>query len=62
MGRNKDPKDKDKGGYWKLGIDPKKLYRKRIRNRRSSNNPINISIKETIDNIGKMTSLLLTGY
>lgn len=38
MGRNKEQKDKDKGGFWKLGIDPKKLYKKRIRNRKSSNN------------------------
>ncbi|XP_046812690.1 uncharacterized protein LOC111689526 [Lucilia cuprina] len=34
IGRNKE--DKGKGGYWELGIDPKKIDRKRIRNRKSS--------------------------
>ncbi|TMW47059.1 hypothetical protein DOY81_007861, partial [Sarcophaga bullata] len=33
MGRNKD--DRGKGGYWELGVDPKKCDRKRIRNRKS---------------------------
>lgn len=34
IGRNKE--DKGKGGYWELGVDPKKCDRKRIRNRKSS--------------------------
>ncbi|XP_037807615.1 forkhead box protein O [Lucilia sericata] len=34
IGRNKE--DKGKGGYWELGVDPKKIDRKRIRNRKSS--------------------------
>lgn len=34
MERNKE--DRGKGGYWELGVDPKKSDRKRIRNRKSS--------------------------
>lgn len=41
MGRNKEQKGKDKGGFWKLGIDPKKLYKKRIRNRKLNNTLVN---------------------
>lgn len=37
IGRNKE--DKGKGGYWELGVDPKKCDRKRIRNRKSSSQP-----------------------
>lgn len=51
MGRSKDQMDKDRGGYWKLGIDPKKLYKKRIRNRKSTNNssnPNEVSLKTGI--------------
>ncbi|XP_055922545.1 uncharacterized protein LOC129953398 isoform X2 [Eupeodes corollae] len=36
--------EKGKGGYWELGIDPKKCDRKRIRNRKSSNRNRNRSI------------------
>lgn len=48
MGRNKEQKDKDKGGFWKLGIDPKKLYKKRIRNRKSTGGNTNKNKKKII--------------
>lgn len=34
--RNRKREEKGKGGYWELGMDPKKSERKRIRNRKTS--------------------------
>ncbi|XP_039496353.1 uncharacterized protein LOC120454867 isoform X1 [Drosophila santomea] len=34
--RNRKREEKGKGGYWELGVDPKKCDRKRIRNRKIS--------------------------
>jgi len=33
--RNRKREEKGKGGYWELGVDPKKCDRKRIRNRKT---------------------------
>ncbi|XP_023165574.2 hepatocyte nuclear factor 3-beta [Drosophila hydei] len=44
--RNRKREEKGKGGYWELGVDPKKCNRKRIRNRKSTNSKSNQSSQE----------------
>ncbi|KAH8315977.1 hypothetical protein KR074_007861, partial [Drosophila pseudoananassae] len=42
--RNLKREDKGKGGYWELGIDPKKSDKKRIRKRKLCNHKLNNSL------------------
>ncbi|ACY70520.1 uncharacterized protein [Drosophila virilis] len=39
--RNRKREEKGKGGYWELGVDPKKCDRKRIRNRKTTQSKLN---------------------
>ncbi|XP_016990343.1 forkhead transcription factor HCM1 isoform X2 [Drosophila rhopaloa] len=43
--RNRKREEKGKGGYWELGVDPKKCERKRIRNRKLSHAKLNQTAK-----------------
>ncbi|XP_022217456.1 forkhead box protein K1 isoform X2 [Drosophila obscura] len=45
--RNRKREEKGKGGYWELGVDPKKCERKRIRNRKLSHKKINQTPKRS---------------
>lgn len=38
--RNRKREEKGKGGYWELGVDPKKCDRKRIRNRKTGQSKV----------------------
>ncbi|EDV45270.1 forkhead transcription factor HCM1 [Drosophila erecta] len=43
--RNLKREEKGKGGYWELGVDPKKCERKRIRNRKICHSTQNLTAK-----------------
>ncbi|XP_017126024.1 uncharacterized protein LOC108145262 isoform X1 [Drosophila elegans] len=43
--RNRKREEKGKGGYWELGVDPKKCDKKRIRNRKLSQPKLNPTAK-----------------
>ncbi|XP_017056752.1 forkhead box protein J1-B isoform X2 [Drosophila ficusphila] len=43
--RNRKREEKGKGGYWELGVDPKKCDKKRIRNRKLGHSKLNRSSK-----------------
>ncbi|XP_065723463.1 uncharacterized protein [Drosophila suzukii] len=43
--RNRKREEKGKGGYWELGVDPKKCDRKRIRNRKLCHSKLNQTAK-----------------
>lgn len=43
--RNRKREEKGKGGYWELGMDPKKCERKRIRNRKASQRKLDLTKK-----------------
>ncbi|SPP89066.1 uncharacterized protein LOC117590603 isoform X2 [Drosophila guanche] len=45
--RNRKREEKGKGGYWELGVDPKKCDRKRIRNRKLSHKILNQTPKRS---------------
>ncbi|XP_017155587.1 forkhead box protein O isoform X1 [Drosophila miranda] len=45
--RNRKREEKGKGGYWELGVDPKKCDRKRIRNRKLSHKKLNQTPKRS---------------
>ncbi|KAH8272487.1 hypothetical protein KR044_009472 [Drosophila immigrans] len=48
--RNRKREEKGKGGYWELGVDPKKCDRKRIRNRKTGQTKLMSSIQLTENN------------
>ncbi|EDW36516.1 GL18393 [Drosophila persimilis] len=45
--RNRKREEEGKGGYWELGVDPKKCDRKRIRNRKLSHRILNQTPKRS---------------
>ncbi|XP_064537678.1 uncharacterized protein LOC135427886 [Drosophila montana] len=46
--RNRKREEKGKGGYWELGVDPKKCDRKRIRNRKTTQSKLNPATKSPL--------------
>ncbi|XP_023035694.1 uncharacterized protein LOC6651165 [Drosophila willistoni] len=57
--RNRKREEKGKGGYWELGVDPKKCDRKRIRNRKSAHSKQNHKVEKKIHSPGHYSHLII---
>ncbi|KAH8376054.1 hypothetical protein KR093_011340 [Drosophila rubida] len=57
--RNRKREEKGKGGYWELGVDPKKCDRKRIRNRKTGQTKLLSPLQLAKNNCSQKTRTII---